>query len=307
MSLRERPPGDVDPPPESASPPPRADPVDRAPRLSLCVITRDEEHRLGVLLDTLRPVVDDIVVVDSGSADGTVACARARGARVFVEPWRGYEAQKNAALAHCAGRWVLSLDADEIPDDVLLADIARVVSLPDGEARAGYYLNRRTMYMGRPLRHVGQPDRKLRLVRRDARPVWKGLPGTGVHEVLTVDGPTGHLRGVCRHDSYVDFAHHMRKTVAFARLGALSRAARGKRSGWGVMWSKPAWAFFREYVLRAGFLDGMPGLIASGARAAELYMRYAFLWEHEHVAPPPSSDADAEAAAHSNEKGGERP
>lgn len=136
--------------------------------LSVAVITRDEEANLARCLDSVKTLVTDIVVVDSGSRDGTVAVAERFGARCVVAAWRGYAAQKNLALESCREPWVLCLDADEVVSAQLALSIAALFE-GDGPAAAGYEVSRRTWYLGDWIRHTWYPDWKLRLVRATRR------------------------------------------------------------------------------------------------------------------------------------------
>ena len=182
------------------------------PRLSLAVITRDEADALPRLLAVASRFADEIVVLDCGSIDGTVALAREHGARVVETDWPGFGAQKNRAFDACEGDWLLSLDADEVPDAELVAALA---ALGDRESAVGYYLDRQTLYLGEPVRSWS-PDPVVRLVRR-GKGRWTDAP---VHETLVVDGPVAALPGKLVHRSYRDLDDHYGKLVGYARAGA---------------------------------------------------------------------------------------
>src|SRR5262249_2918979 len=136
--------------------------------LSVCIITLNEEANIVRTLESVRGIADEIIVVDSGSTDATVSLARARGAKVFSEPWKGFAQQKNSALAKATCDWILSLDADEEVSPELAANIKSLLKSSQ-TPYAGYKMNRRNMYLGRWLKRSGYyPDPKLRLVRRGA-------------------------------------------------------------------------------------------------------------------------------------------
>ena len=245
--------------------------------LSVAIIAFNEAHIIGRTLDAVREIASEIVVVDSHSTDETREIARRLGARVFEEDWKGHIAQKNSALEKCTQPWILALDADEIVSPGLRAAIAAAVRRP---AADGYLVNRRTVYLGRPLRHMWQPDWKLRLVHRDANPVWGGYDP---HDSLRIGGRTARLRGgFLEHHSYRDLDDHFRRLVAYARIAARSYHEQGRRAGAGTILFSPVAGVLKSYVLRGGFLDGMPGLIAAASKYAYVLFKYCFLWELEH-------------------------
>lgn len=244
--------------------------------LSVAVITRDEEANLARCLDSVKTLVTDIVVVDSGSRDGTVAVAERFGARCVVAAWRGYAAQKNLALESCREPWVLCLDADEVVSAQLALSIAALFE-GDGPAAAGYEVSRRTWYLGDWIRHTWYPDWKLRLVRRDAAR-WRG---EFVHERLEVGGPSARLAGDLLHYSYRDLAHHLEKSVTYAEASARAAEARGVRFRVWRLLLLPPGAALRQLVLRQGWRDGWRGWIIAGVTAFGVFAREAFLLERE--------------------------
>lgn len=243
-------------------------------KLSVSLVSYNEEANMRRTLEAVRDIAGEIVIVDSFSTDGTVSIAEEFGATVYRRPWPGYHEQKNICLEKCSGDWVLCLDCDEVVSPELRSSIVKVMALPD--AAAGYYVNRRTHYLGRLLRHAWQPDRKLRLVRRNANPRWEG---GDPHAHMAVDGRAGRLDGDLIHYSYKNFDAHMNQSRALARQMAENLFARGKRSGAFELLVKPPFVFFRRYVLQRAALDGVPGLIAALSGATYVYMKYAYLWE----------------------------
>ena len=239
--------------------------------LSVAIIACNEAHRIARCLQSVS-FADQIVVLDSGSTDDTVAIARGLGADVEVTPdWPGFGPQKNRALARCRYRWVLSIDADEQVSDALAAEILRVLREAPAEATvAGYWLRRSSRYCGQVIRHgLWGNDRVLRLFERqrgrftDAR----------VHESLVCDGETRVLEGILVHDS-VDSPEDARsKARRYAFLGAEALRARG-RGGSLQGGVHAGWSFVRGYLLRAGFLDGRFGLTLARLNAAGTFWKY---------------------------------
>jgi glycosyltransferase involved in cell wall biosynthesis len=243
------------------------------PRLSVCVITRDEAANIEACLRSVA-FADEWIVVDSGSTDGTREIARAAGARVIERAWTGYVDQKNFALDQAAGEWVLFLDADERVSDALRAAILAVLDASD--AKDGYTMPLLTRYLGRWIRHGGwYPDRKLRLFRR-GRGRWVG---GDVHERAEVDGSVGALDGDLLHYSYASIADHLVTIDRYTTLSAEQKHRAGARAGPVSLVLRPAAKFAVTYVLRRGFLDGVPGLVVAVTGAFYVFLKYAKLWE----------------------------
>jgi len=242
--------------------------------LAVCVITRDEEDRIGECLASVA-FADEILVVDSGSTDRTVAIARERGARVVVRDWPGYAAQKNFAQEQVAAAWVLSIDADERVTPELARQIRGLIAAaPDGIAGAS--VPRRTWYLGRWIRHGGwYPDRKVRLARR-GRGRWEG---EHVHERLAVEGAVRALDGDLLHFTYRGIADHLLTIDRFTTAAARAMAARGARGAAVGMLVQPPLKFLKMYLLKAGFLDGLPGFIVAVLGSYYVFLKYAKLWE----------------------------
>lgn len=265
-------------PSRRAPPPPELDPTLPRRPLSLCVITRDEEKNLARCLDSAA-FADDVVVLDSGSTDGTVEVARARGARVFVEPFRGHVAQKNRAIELARHPWVLSLDADEEISPPLRAAIERALE-GDGGAVAGYALARKTSYAGRFIEHGGWwPEWRVRLFDR-ARARWVGADP---HDRIELDGAPARLDGALHHYAYRDLAHHVEKVNRYTSTMAAGLHARGVRFRAFDLLTHPPAHFLKMYVLRRGFLDGWRGFVLATIGAFYVFLKYAKLWELERA------------------------
>ncbi|AKC86865.1 glycosyltransferase family 2 protein [Pseudoxanthomonas suwonensis] len=270
-------------------------PSARAP-LSACVIAYNEADRIGDCLASLA-FCDEIVVVDSGSTDGTREVAQRAGARVLVRPFDGFRSQKQFAVAQCAHDWVLSLDADERVDARLRAAIEAERDAGFGRA-AGYRFARMSEYYGRFLRHgTAYPDRVLRLFDR-RRGGWRG--DREIHEAVSVDGQVAPLPGDLLHHPYRSFIQLLDKKQRYARMMAEHDHARGKRATLAKLVLAPAWRFFRGFVLKAGFLDGWPGLIESFVSANYVRQKTIMLWLLQNGQPlvdPPRPRKDDGPAA----------
>ncbi len=246
------------------------------PTISAILITRDERGNIADCLDGLG-FCDEIIVVDSGSADGTADIASARGAKVFVEAdWQGYGVQKQRALDRASGRWVLSVDADERIPETLRDEILAAVA---SGAFAGYRINRLNWFLGRPLRRGGwYPDPVLRLARRDKARFSPAL----VHEEMLVDGPIGALREPMAHFSYRTVDDVLAKMRRYALASAEARRRKGARGGLASALVRAQFAFLKAYLLQLGLLDGRRGLVAAIARSQETFWRYlAAGWEEK--------------------------
>jgi len=234
------------------------------------VITRDAA---GFLADCLASAAfaGEIVVVDSGSRDDTVEIARRCGARVIEEPWRGFGAQKNFAVGCAAHDWVLCLDADERVTPELASSIRTAMAKPDV---AAYAMARRNRFLGRWLAHgEGYPDWNVRLFdRRRAR--WTEDP---VHEHVVAHGAVAQLSGDLLHASAESIDDYMAKQNRYTTLQAEAMHARGERASVTRLVISPLVRFFRFYVVKLGFLDGVAGFVHIAIGCQNSFMKYAKL------------------------------
>ena len=245
-------------------------------KISACVITLNEERNLPRCLKSVASLVDEIVVVDSGSTDRTAAIAREFGARVVAQPWLGYVAQKNFALDQAAHPWVLSIDADEEISAELAAGILEVKSghLHSAPDVNGYEVSRLVFYRGRWIYHGDwYPDRLVRLFRREAARFTGGL----VHEKLEITGPTPLLPGHLHHYTYAGPVDRAERCARYAELWAQSARAAGKKAGPLAAPLHAAARFLKGYILKAGFLDGGIGLDIALGNAREVALKYRLL------------------------------
>lgn len=244
--------------------------------LSVIVITLNEAHDIEACLESVRALADEVVVVDSGSTDGTPEICERLGARVVRADWPGFGAQKNRALALATKPWVLSLDADERVTPELRAAIEAVLHGERRDACAAYALLRRSQFCGRWVAHSGwSADWVLRLFRRDAG----RFSDDAVHERVLVDGSVGRLDGWLLHYSYRSRDEVDAKTLSYARAGAQMMLARGKQAGALSPLTHGAFAFLRTFVLHAGILDGKTGLAIARMNARASYLKYRYTRE----------------------------
>ena len=243
------------------------------PRVSACIITRDEEDRLPDCLASLG-WCDEMVVVDSHSTDRTRAIAESAGARVIERDWPGHVAQKEFAVRAATHDWVFCIDADERVSEELAAEIeARRAA--GFEGAAGYSLPRLSSYLGRPIRHGSwYPDRKLRLFDRRCG----GWSGRDPHDRVVVQGRVEELRSDLLHQPYRSFDDHLRTIDRYADIMAEELRRDGRRARLLDIVLRPPLRFLSFYVLRGGFLDGWRGLLLAYLAAHYVRLRYVKLW-----------------------------
>ncbi len=254
-------------------------------KISACLITLNEERNLPRCLESVAPLADEIIVVDSGSADATAEIARRFGARFIRQEWLGYVGQKNFALGLAAHPWALSLDADEEISPELADAIARVKGDPAAEspgAPNGYEVSRLVHYRGRWIRHGDwYPDRLVRLFRREeAR-----FTGGRVHEKLELPGEHPLLPGHLHHYTYAGPDDRAARCALYAGLWAQSAHEQGRRAH---PWSPALHGlarFFKGYLLKGGLLDGPAGWDVAAGNARETWLKYRRLLELNRESP----------------------
>lgn len=245
--------------------------------LSVCIITFNEEANIVRTLESVQRIADEVIIVDSGSTDATVALAQTSGAKVFVETWKGFAPQKNSALAKATCDWILSLDADEEVSPELAASIAAVVKSPTPARFDGYTMNRRNLYFGKWIRRCGYyPDPKLRLIRSGAAQ----FELRAVHEDMKMSAPKGHLNGDLLHHAYPTLESFIDHANRYSSLGAgMVVAERKVGFSFVNIVLRPLARFIYGYFLRLGFLDGKEGLLVLMNHAAYVSWKYAKAWE----------------------------
>lgn len=238
-------------------------------KITGAIITLNEEKNLPRCLQSLS-LCDEVVVVDSGSTDGTIEIAGKASARVLQRDWTGYADQKNYAAESASHDWILSLDADEELSETLRNEI---LAVKESEPEvAGFRFPRRAHYLGKWINYSGwYPDRKIRLYDR-RRAKWVG---DYVHESVVTNEPITELNGDLLHYTCDTFANHMKSLDRYTDLAARELADRGQRVGWGRMLIDPPFTFVKTFLIKGGFLDGIRGLAISYAAALYVYSKYA--------------------------------
>ncbi|MBM4329122.1 MAG: glycosyltransferase family 2 protein [Deltaproteobacteria bacterium] len=247
---------------------------DSAPLLSVTVIAKNEADRISRLIRSVA-FADEVVVIDSGSADDTVKICEQAGAIVRYHEWMGYARQKQLALETARGSWVLCLDADELVSPEAQQEILSAISNAP-EHVAAYSLPRLSRYLNRWIKHGGwYPDRKVRLVRR-GHGKWIG---DGIHEKLEVSGAVEELKAPLLHYVYRDIADQIATINRFSSVAAeaAGRPASGRHVIAGVFHA--IGKFLECAVWKMGVLDGIPGLIIAMNSAFYVFVRHAKLWE----------------------------
>jgi len=241
--------------------------------LSVAIITRDAASQLEGCLASVA-FAEEVVVVDSGSTDGTVELAARSGARVVRKEWLGYGAQKQFAVDAASHEWVLCVDADECLSSELREAIVAELKAPRGFV---YAISRRNRFLGRWRRWLkhgeGYPDWNVRLFHRGhAR--WGSEP---VHEKITSRSPVLRLRGDLLHDSAETLEKYLDKQNRYTSIQAESLRAAGRRANALQLVLSPALRFIKFYLLRLGFLDGVPGLVHVAIGCMNSFNKYAKL------------------------------
>lgn len=243
-------------------------------KISAAIICFNEEEKIALCLESLKGVVDEIVVVDSYSTDRTPEIAKSFGVKFIQNPFEGHIQQKNFALDQCSYEYVLSLDADEALSDELRQSL---LSVKDNLSSNGYRFNRLTAYNGFWVRHCGwYPDTKLRLVKRD-KSRWEGL---NPHDILRLkEGSETFLKGDLLHYSYDSIADHIDQTNRFTTIAAKAAYETGVKSSLFKIITRPPLKFLKDYFLKAGFLDGRYGLVICTINALSAFLKYSKLYE----------------------------
>jgi glycosyltransferase involved in cell wall biosynthesis len=241
------------------------------PQLSAIVITFNEAANIGDCLDSLA-FCDERIVVDCGSTDATADIARQKGARVEFNAWRGFGPQKNYALSLASGDWILTVDADERVGAELAAAIKTAMTDTSAD---GWEFPRLSSFCGRPMRHSGWfPDYVLRLFRRGKA----SFDDVIVHERVHCQGQVKRLRQPLIHYPVRKLDDALSRMDRYSSASAQALVAAGRRVSFFSGIGHGAFAFFKTYIFRAGFLDGAEGFLLAIANAEGSYYRYMKVW-----------------------------
>lgn len=246
-------------------------------KVSACITAGNEEEKIADCLESVR-WADEIVVVDSFSTDRTAEICRRYTDRVYQHEWLGYIGQKNLAKDLAQNPWVLFLDADEVISPDLRDEILDEMTSARCAQVAGYEFPRMVKYLGRWIRRGDwYPDVKLRLFRKDRGRCCGEEP----HDRIVVEGRVKRLNSPLYHFTYTDVADQVGTINRFSTITAVGHHKRGRRFRYSDLWFRPVFRFFRGYILKRGFLDGIPGLVVAVTVAYGVFIKYAKLWEME--------------------------
>lgn len=245
-------------------------------KISVVIITLNEEKNIARCLNSVTGIADEVVVVDSGSTDGTSQICKEYGARFISHPWQGFAETKNFANSQALHPLILSLDADEALSEELRNSIRKIKN--EGFSGVVWSMNRLTNYCGSWIKHCGwYPDKKIRLFHRDTAH-WKGLL---IHETLDINTgiKVNHLKGDLFHYSYYTIGEHVAQANHYTDLAAQEAFSKGKSAGWFDIIFKPLVRFIRDYFFRLGFLDGHYGFVICRLSANATFLKYVKLRE----------------------------
>ena len=238
-------------------------------KLSVVIITLNEEKNIGRCLNSVKEIADEVLVVDSLSNDRTREICHSFGARFVEQKFLGYVEQKNFALKMATYEHVLSLDADESLSAELIAEIKKIKTNFEG---SGYEFNRLTQYNGHWVNYCGwYPDTKLRLILKSSGQ-WSG---NNPHDCLNVVGPISHIKGDLLHYSYDSISSHVQQTNKFSTIEAQTLYSKGKRASVIKLVTRPPYQFIKDYFFKLGILDGYYGFVICFINALYVLLKYA--------------------------------
>jgi len=255
--------------------------VPTSPVLSGVVITKNEERNIHGCLNTLK-WVDEIIVVDAESTDSTVAKARKFTNRVFIKPWGGFGPQKNFAIEQAQGNWIFILDADERVTTGLKDEIQSLLENEQEPCIAGYRVSRRNFFCGQWIQHGGMfPDPQVRLFRKN----MGRYDDTLLHENLVLKGDIAPLQGFLDHYSTPTITYWVRKMRQYTSLSAGEKLKTLRKVTFLNLFGHHTWTVIKTLILRQGWKDGLPGLIAAMLAGSYTFVKYAKAYEILETAP----------------------
>ena len=243
-------------------------------KISVAIITFNEENNIKRCIDSIKDIADEIVVVDSLSSDKTCEIAENLGAKVIEQKFLGHIKQKQLAVDSCKNDWILSLDADEELSSQLQLEIKELIKQP--LKYDAYIMPRVSFHLGRWIRHGGwYPDAKIRLFNRK-KAHWGGY---NPHDKVIVDGSIGKLKGDLQHYVFKDLRHNIDTNNSYSSIMAEDLDKDGKKFSFVKLILKPIGKFLEVYIYKRGFLDGMPGFIIAVGASYSMFLKFAKLHE----------------------------
>ena len=246
--------------------------------ISCVMIVLNEESNVRKALESVQ-WMDQIIVVDAYSQDGTVAICQEYTSEVLLRKWTGAPDQRNYAIQHATCDWVFNLDADERVLPKLREELEAVLVSPNPPAYAGYFIPRKNFYYGKWVQGGGwYPDYQLRFFKR-------GVGAYGeveVHPRFNMTGAIGYFRHPMEHLTFPTIAKHVQKENAFTTRAAKERRKQKRYVTVLDLFGRPLFSFAKYYLVRKGYRDGIHGLIASGFSSFYTFGKYAKLWELEN-------------------------
>ena len=245
-------------------------------KISVAIITFNEEKNIKRCINSVSKLADEIVVVDSLSSDNTCSIAKSLNATVINQKFLGHIAQKQLAVDNCKNNWILSLDADEEISEELEKSIMNLIN--NALEYDAYSLNRVSFHLGAWIRHGGwYPDKKIRLFNK-TKAYWGGY---NPHDKVIVNGITGHLQGDLLHYVFKDLRQNIDTNNSYSSIMAEDLYKDNKKFSYIKFFLKPLGKFLESYIYKRGFLDGMPGFIIAVGASYSMFLKFAKLWELE--------------------------
>ena len=250
-------------------------------KLGVAICTHDNIDTIERCLTSILPIASEVVVVDSGSSDGTPELASKLGARVVRHDWEGMVGQRKFALTLVAHHpWVLFLDSDESIDEKMASSIISALQENKPDV-SGYEIHRMVYFLGDWLRHTFQPEWRLRLVRPEHFSITGvGPNGEGGHDKISVSGRVERLEGLCRHDTWRDLNHLFERQIFFAERAAKYTDKGGKITD--VLF-RPAITLLKLFVLKKGYRDGPRGFITCAGMALGVAMKHVYIMRKKRL------------------------
>ena len=238
--------------------------------ISVVIITLNEDKNIARCIKAVKNIADEIIVIDSFSTDKTQEICKNYNVKFIQHAFEGYIQQKNWAITQASSKYILSLDADEVLSPELEKSILEVTAKWKFD---GYYFNRLTNYCGKWIKHCGwYPDRKLRLW-DSSKGSWTGVNPHDRYE-MQANATTGFLKGDLFHYSYSSIYQHIEQVNKFTEIAAKADFEKGKTAYIIEIIMHPCWKFFRDFIIKAGFIDGYSGYVICKISANAVFIKY---------------------------------